>query len=249
MSGEICMSPAIIMRVKEFGESDLLVTFFTYDRGRLKGVAKGARKSRRRFPNCLDLFCLASLEYEPRRKGDLCFLHSCKLVEGFSGLRSNFSSLSLASYMIELTEVLFPPGVVDNSMFELLKESFLELSEGQRVGSLRIHFEARAMALGGYGIDFDKCCCCGRPYTGEGKAIFKGNQGRIACLGCEKESALSPGLSPDGVRGLRIMQSDPWDRAQEFFLTEEVVHEISVVLTRHIEYRTGRRLKTAQYLA
>jgi DNA repair protein RecO (recombination protein O) len=54
-------SHAIIMRTKEFGETDLLVTFFTQDKGRLKGIAKGARKSRKRFVNCLDVFCHAEL--------------------------------------------------------------------------------------------------------------------------------------------------------------------------------------------
>ena len=56
------ISPAIIMRVKELGEADVLVTFLTPERGQLKGVAKGARRSRRRFANCLETFSLVSLE-------------------------------------------------------------------------------------------------------------------------------------------------------------------------------------------
>ncbi|MBN1626048.1 MAG: recombination protein O N-terminal domain-containing protein, partial [Deltaproteobacteria bacterium] len=54
---------AIITRVREFGESDLMVTFFTPDAGRLRGVAKGALRSRKRFVNCLDAFSLVNLEY------------------------------------------------------------------------------------------------------------------------------------------------------------------------------------------
>ena len=49
-----CISTAIIMRINEYGESDLLVSFFTPDRGRLEGIAKGARRSFKRFVNCLD---------------------------------------------------------------------------------------------------------------------------------------------------------------------------------------------------
>ena len=115
------LSPAIIMRVKEFGETDLLVTFFTRDKGQLKGVAKGARKSRTRFVNALDILSLVNLEYGLRREGALYFLHSGKLINAYPGLRSNFTSLSKASFMIELTEALFPQGVVEPRMFELLK--------------------------------------------------------------------------------------------------------------------------------
>ena len=101
-------SSAIIMRVKEFGESDLLVTFFTKDNGRLKGIAKGARRSRKRFVNCLDIFSLVNIEYGRKRKGDLYFIHSGRLIDAYPGLRADFSTLSKASFMVELTEILFP---------------------------------------------------------------------------------------------------------------------------------------------
>jgi DNA repair protein RecO (recombination protein O) len=106
------ISPSIIMRTKEFGEADLLVTFFTPDKGRLKGVAKGARRSRKRFVNCLDIFSLVKLEYSLKREGGLYFLHSGKLINAFPELRSDFGALSKASYMVELTEILFPLGVL-----------------------------------------------------------------------------------------------------------------------------------------
>ncbi len=242
------ISPAIIMRTWEFGESDLIISFFTSEGGRLKGVAKGARKSRKRFSNCLDLFCLTRLEYERRREEGLYFLHSGRLIHAFPGLRSDFSSLSLASYMIELTEILFPIGVTAKRMFELLQGSFSDLNEGNNIDELRILFESKAMALGGYGIDLSRCCHCGRPYKGEGRAVFKQSRGGIACLKCEEESKRSPSLGPVTVKTLRAIQSTPWEKAQASGLNDEMIREIKPVLKRHIQYRIGQRLKTAEYL-
>ncbi|MFH1083371.1 MAG: DNA repair protein RecO [Pseudomonadota bacterium] len=242
------ISPAIVMRTWEFGETDLMISFFTADKGRLKGVAKGARKSRRRFANCLDVFCLSSLEYELKRGGELYFLHSGKLVHGFPGLRSDFSSLSLASYMIELTEILFPPSVADKEMFELLKRAFVTLNESRRVDILRVLFEAKAMTLGGYKINFEKCCKCGRDYVGEGRAVFKQSKGGIACLKCEQESKLSPGLGPATVKALNAIQSTPWGMGEAPGLNDEMIREVKPVLKLHMDYRIGRRLKTAEYL-
>ena len=236
------------MRIREFGESDLLVTFFTFDRGLLKGVAKGARKSRKRFPNCLDLFCLVKMEHELKRKGDLHFLHSCRLMDGFPGLRSDFTSLSLASYMVELTEVLFPVGVADRRMFELLKNSFLALNEAGNPDILRLLFEAKAMSFGGYEINFNSCCNCGRPYVGEGRAVFKKSKGGIACLSCERECTLTPGLGPDAVQALRLLQAAPWEKVEAISLAGEIIQELRPVLKLHMEYRIGRRLKSAEYL-
>jgi len=64
------ISPAIMMRIKEFGETDLLVSFFTPEKGRLKGVAKGGRKSQRRFANSLDLFCHGRTEASSGKLSD-----------------------------------------------------------------------------------------------------------------------------------------------------------------------------------
>jgi len=242
------ISPSIIMRTWDFGETDLLISFFTLDKGRLKGVAKGARKSQKRFVNCLDLFCLTDVEYMLGKKGDLHFLHSCKLVNSFPDLRSDFAVLSLASYMVELTEILFPLGVVDKGMFELLKSAFLSLNKEIGIDLVRLYFEAKAMALGGYKINLDKCCICGRRYTGKGKAVFKQSKGGIACMKCQQVSRRFPGLEPDTVSELRTIQKTHWGELTSFMPTDEMIRQLKDVFKLHLEYRTGKRLKSAKYL-
>ncbi len=242
------LSQAIIMRIREFGETDLLVTFFTPEKGQLKGVAKGARKSRKRFVNCLDVFCLVNLEYGLKRQGALYFLHSGRLLDGYAGLRADFSSMAVASYMIELTEVLFPPRVADGEIFELLKASFEALARGEAGEKVQVLFESRAMALGGYGINVEQCTMCKRPYTGQGMAAFKRERGAIACLGCEQASARTPLMGPESVKALALMQSEPLSDLLNVVLEDTTVNEIRPVLKLHREYRLERRLKTAKYV-
>jgi DNA repair protein RecO (recombination protein O) len=242
------ISESIIMRIKEYGESDILVTFFTPDKGQLKGVAKGARRSRRRFVNALDIFSLVKLEYGLTKEGALYFLHSGKLIDGFPALRSNYATLSKASYMIELTEVLFPPGVADRRMFELLKEVFPLLDEEEQVAILPMIFEAKALALGGFGIHFEKCCKCGRSYAFEGNALFIPEKGGIACLKCQRESARSPLMLPDSVRAFMRIQSESLNQSIKRDWSDGVVNEIKLVLRLHREYHLERRLKTSKYI-
>ena len=242
---EAHVSPSIILRIKEIGESDLLVTFLTADEGRLRGIAKGARRSRKRFVNCLDHFCLSTLEYTTKQGRDLCFLQSGKLRENFPSLRSDYTLLSLASYLVELTEILFPLQVADPAVFELLKKCLGAIHrEGDRAG-LRLLFEARAMTLGGYRIQLNGCSVCGRPYEGEGRAVFKCKRGGIACLNCVRETAESPGMNPVSVKVLDRLQSGQWPENELIHVDEGVARELQAVLTRHIEYRIGSRLKTS----
>jgi DNA repair protein RecO (recombination protein O) len=166
------ISEAIIMRHRELGESDLVVSFFTPTKGVMRGVAKGARRSKVRFVNCLDHFCLVNLEFDTRGKGDLCFIQSGRLIEPFPKMRRDFSAVSVASYAVELAEVLFPMGVIATEMFDLLRNVFLLLEGGGDPRRIRILLEARAMGLGGYGVNFTQCCRCGRLYAGQGLAVF-----------------------------------------------------------------------------
>ena len=236
------------MRIKDFGESDILVTFFTPDRGKIKGVAKGARRSRKRFVNCLDIFSLTNIEYSTRRKGDLYFILSGKLIEAYPGLRNDFSALSKASYMIELTELLFPWEMADSGMFEILKKSLHLLDQGEGLDIIPVIFEIMAMSQGGYGINLEKCCICGRKYTGHGIAVFKPDKGAIACMKCQKITALTPGMSPYTVNIARLIQSKPSGSFKDLNISRELIIEIRPVLKLHREYRLGCRPKTACYI-
>jgi DNA repair protein RecO (recombination protein O) len=237
------------MRTKELGESDLLVTFFCPDKGRIKGIAKGARNSRKRFANCFDVFCLVDLQFSMKGSGDLYFLNSGKLIDAFPGLRSDFTSLSYASYMVELTEILFPWGIGDRKMFGLLQEALNALSRGEKTEVIPVLFEVRAMTLGGYGINLERCCTCGRAYKGVGRAVFKREKGGVACLRCQGETAVTPGISPQAVKMIQWMQTRPFRSLIQLELTEEDMREIRPVLKLHREYHLGQRPRTTCFLA
>jgi DNA repair protein RecO (recombination protein O) len=217
------VSPSIIMRVKEIGESDLMVTFLARDKGLLRGVAKGARRSLKRFVNCFETFSLVNLEYEARGEDKPFFLQSGKLQHAFQGLRADFTALGRASYMIELTELLFPQGVSEPRMFDLLKESLNALSEGECSARIPLAFELRALALGGYRINLDKCCRCGRGYKGEGPAVFIPERGAVACLKCRQPSAVHPSMGPETVKALARLQTGSLCESIPQDLTETVL--------------------------
>ncbi|MGB9294065.1 MAG: DNA repair protein RecO, partial [Desulfobaccales bacterium] len=71
---------AIVLTVREYGEADLLVTFLTPGRGRLTGIAKHARKSRRRFAHCLEPLSRVVFFLSTRSRGDLEFLQKGELL-------------------------------------------------------------------------------------------------------------------------------------------------------------------------
>jgi recombinational DNA repair protein (RecF pathway) len=105
------------------------------------------------------------------------------------------------------------------------------------------------MSLGGYRINLERCCVCGRAYKGEGRAVFKREKGGIACLKCHEETAGSPGISPRTVKMIQLMQTKPFRSLMRLEFADEDVKELSPVLKLHREYHLGQRLRTACYLS
>jgi DNA repair protein RecO (recombination protein O) len=188
------------------------------------------------------------MEYGARGREGLHLLHSCKLVNGFAGLRRAFSAVSLASYLVELSEKIFPPGVPERAGFELLLRALQALDAGCDQEWLRIVFEGRVMALGGYAMTLERCCKCGRKYAGEGRAIFLRAHGGVACLRCSEDTTLTPRLDPDAVSAIRAIQSREWEALKDLRPGVRAVEQIKAALRLHIAFRVGERLRTAEYL-
>ncbi|RLB08818.1 MAG: DNA repair protein RecO [Deltaproteobacteria bacterium] len=240
---------AIIMDVKEIGESDLLVTFFTKEKGKLIGIAKGAKRSKHRFFNCLDLFCLVSIELELRKNKDICFLHSCKLIDPFAYIRESYTYFVIASYIVELANLLFPIGVEDEAMFQLINNSFELLRKNFDAEKVLANYEAKAMAIGGYRINLEKCQICGRAYKGEGMGAFLAYKGGISCLRCVKNPASAIILEPHEIKTLRLLQSPLFKiESSDIELNPSVLKKIRNILSMHIVHILGTQLKTKKFI-
>ena len=240
---------AIILRTRDFGESDCIVTVFSPLYGALKGIAKGARRSSKRFVNSLNIFSYVNMEFNDRRSGDLVWLDSCELIDGFVGIRLHYNLLSKASYVVELTETLFPLNVPSHEMFQLLRWALGAISEGRDLDRTMLIFQTRALRIGGFSINTAKCGICGRVYKGEGRALFHPRTGSIVCMACERETALTPGISPEAVRVLARLQSQEVLAPEAIAFDDAITAELSEVLKTHIEHCIGKRLRSAQYFA
>jgi DNA repair protein RecO (recombination protein O) len=239
---------AIILRTKDFGESDCIVTAFSSLYGALRGIAKGARRSSKRFANSLNIFSLVNMEFRERRGSDLVWFDSCDLIDGYPGIRSDYDLLLKASYMVELTEILFPPNIPSSEMFRLLQSSLSYISEKQDTEHTIIIFQVQAMRIGGFGINVSKCGLCGRSYKGEGRALFHPPSGSIVCMACEQESAFTPGMDPKTVHALEQLQSHDFSISHTFQCNEDALRELKGVILSHIEHRLGKWLKSAKYI-
>ena len=109
---------AIVLRLTDYGEADRIVSLFTLEQGRLSGIARGAKRSRKRFGGALESF--AHLRLQLHLGAGLPTLLSADIGSIFPGIRADLSKIGCAAYACELVERLTPEGEANPRLFRLL---------------------------------------------------------------------------------------------------------------------------------
>jgi len=128
------VSEAIILRTRPYGESDKIVTFLSLDAGKLTGIAKGAKNSRRRFANCLEPFTRVRAYFRTRPGASLVFLESCDLVRVPAPLADPVK-LAYGGYLVELVDQLTEEAHPVGDIYHLLAEGLTTLESGAATGA------------------------------------------------------------------------------------------------------------------
>ena len=138
-----------MLRVQPVTESSLIVTWFTREFGKLKTMAKGARRSKGPFRGKIDLFFLDEILFLRSRRSDLHLLHDCFLEKAHKTLRDSVPKLVAASYVTELIDLATEPEDANPRMFELLV-AVLTTLERSADDVVLIWFELQVLVAAGW---------------------------------------------------------------------------------------------------
>jgi len=114
------VSETYVLRTYPFRESDLIVSFFTRDQGKLRGVARRARKLKSSFGSGLERLSLVNLSYSQKETRELVNLNSCDLVQSQFDLLNSFEASVALDYVAEVSEQMLPPHEPNERFFRLL---------------------------------------------------------------------------------------------------------------------------------
>lgn len=114
------VSETYVLRTYPFRESDLIVSFFTRDQGKLRGVARRARRLKSNFGSGLERLSLVNLSYSQKETRELVNINSCDLLQSQFDLLSDFETTVALDYVAEICEHLLPPHEPNERFFRLL---------------------------------------------------------------------------------------------------------------------------------
>jgi len=143
------MSESFILQTYPFREADLVVSFFTRDQGKLRGVARRARRPKSNFGSGLERLSHATVSYFQKENRELVSLNSCELVHSQFVLASNYESSVALDYLAEVTEQLLPPNETNERHFRLLIAVLDYLREGGSPWATVVYFALWSVRLAG----------------------------------------------------------------------------------------------------
>ncbi len=114
------VSETYVLRTYPFRESDLIVSFFTRDQGKLRGVAYRARKPKSNFGSGLERLSLVRLSYSQKETRELVSLNGCDLLQSQFDLLTDFEASIALDYVAEVSDHLLPPHEPNERFFRLL---------------------------------------------------------------------------------------------------------------------------------
>ncbi|HXY15819.1 MAG TPA: DNA repair protein RecO [Terriglobales bacterium] len=237
-------SEAIILRTYPLREADLLVTFLTRAEGKLRGVARSAKKSKRRFGGALEPLTYVRVYYEDRERSELTRLDSCEVLESPLSSEVTYARAVALGHVAELLDELLPDREPNDAVFRLAL-SVLARLRGSDFWLPLTYFELWMTRLMGYLPEFSECIACGRTLNGS-RAFFHASSDGLMCAN-DKRLASSE-ISTDSRNIAKLMLRMPvekvgtaaWSKAQGADLRKFLVQ----TLQRHIE----KKLVTAGML-
>jgi DNA repair protein RecO (recombination protein O) len=238
---------AIIIGSMNLGEADKLVTFFSLDRGILKGVAKNARKSFRRFGAGLEAFTCCRLHLYEREHQELLRIESADIITQSARICEDLNRSAAGAVMLELVKELAPAGERNASAFLLLAHTLQLLNAGEDPSFLLRIFEMKFLSLLGYQPKLDHCLSCGREPKGE--MIFQGMKGGVLCPDCMVSSGdpqvrLSQGAAGFYYQALRM----DMDKVCRLRPSPAIMQELDRMFSAHTFHILGKRLKSREFL-
>ncbi|MFQ5847367.1 MAG: DNA repair protein RecO [Candidatus Methylomirabilales bacterium] len=240
-------SEAVVIGGHNLGEADRIVVFYARSYGKVRAVAAGARRIRSRFGGSLELFTHGRLVYFERPNTDLHRLNEFAIRQPFHGLRSSLGLLTAASEVAELAGITGMEGEGSDELFALIVGTLGGLNAGMEPALLLRTFEIRLLKTVGYLPELEKCVRC-RGTLREGVQSFGLNEGGLLCPACRVEAIETLAVSRPALGFLRMALRRDMDLSR-VALDPEVPKELRSLLQTFLEFKLGRRIRSARFLA
>lgn len=235
-------TPAIGLKSRKWGEADRIVTVYSLCHGKIRGIARGARRIKSQFGSGLDPFVYSKLHLFEKPNDTLYRIRHVDVIEPFLALRENLEVLSAAARMVNTVSAITADGDADPPIFDTLLMGLQTLQEGSDPSMTALVFQVRMMGHTGFRPQMDQCAGCSKLLARAG-GHFSPKAGGLLCAICMMRQPLHcVSLSPGSLAVLQQAVRLPGTMWPRLRAAGRVRSELETAVARYIEAIAGRRL-------
>ena len=237
---------AVVIRHSDFGEADRMLTLYTREHGKVRAVAKGARKIASRKAGHLEPFTRVKLQLARGR--DLFIVTQAETVDAYPALRADLTLTGYAAYALELLDRFVPDEeTASPSLYRLLTDTLSRLASDAIPWLTIRSYEMRLLDLLGFRPQLFDCANCGNEILAEDQ-FFSAALGGAICPRCGQGL---PGLLPisvDALKYLRHFQRSDYRAATRARPDAEIQKEVETLMQAYFQFLLERELNTPGFI-
>ena len=240
---------AIILRSRKWGDADRIITLYSKDLGKIRGVARGARRQKSRFGGAIEPFSVCRLNLFEKTGDSLFRISHVDLVRSSQVLREDLRLMASAARMVNVVAAITPDGDPDPLLFDTLEQGLASLHESEDSTFTALLFQIRLLGLTGFRPQTDHCAACGKTHFA-GEPQFSPIAGGLVCLTCAARQrvrcvAFSRGSLLFLQQAIRLTPT----LLTRLRATGQVRNEVEEAIEGYITVVAGKRLPPVDFLS
>jgi len=236
---------AVVLRHSDWGEADRLLWLYTLEMGKIRVLAKGARKIRSRKAGHLEPFTRVHLLLAKGR--DILLVTQAETIEAYLPLHEGLEGITYASYAVELLDRFTYEEGENRLLYQLLVETLSRLSQMSERDLVIRYFELRLLDLVGFRPQLFRCLGCGEVIQPQAQ-YFSAQEGGVLCPKCGANASGAQPISMQALKYLRHFQRSKFPEAKKAALSVELNREMENVMQHYLTYLLERGLNTPPFM-
>lgn len=236
---------AVIISHKDFGEADRFVTMFSFESGKIRGLAKGVRKMGSRKAAYLEPFMQSKVVIA--RGKTFWIITQADAIRQHLSIRDSLKKTASAAYVMELVDRFTIEEEPAPRIFRLIAETLKRVDERTDTYNALRYCELQLLEYAGFRPDLTDCVGCGKVITAQDQ-YFSTAQGGVICPECAALYHHTRRVSMNALRYLRHLQRSSYAAIAEIEIPQKIRVEISALINSYIASIVERRLNAPEFI-
>ncbi len=234
---------AIIYKSSSYGDSDLIITAFTFDKGLIKVFAKSPLKLKSRFGSALEPFSYNKISFWGKEDSALPRLTQADIIHPFQRLRDNIDCFLKVTELLEITQKILPEKEPNKELFYIMLHTMRAIENENFSDRRYLFYKIKLLAISGFSPQLKGCAFCSKEAEN-----FYIHEGAIICEKCINAYSDRLKISRGAISLYEKINNWQWNKLGRIIPSQKLIDELENIINLHIKYRIDGKIKTREFI-